>query len=64
MIATPWQDKNKLIDSMFDPEGFDKTISMIYFDIPALHGFDTPGCRFFDLLNKSDDIELFSKRSV
>lgn len=37
MIADPWHCKNALSDILFDPTKFEKTISLVYFDIPQLH---------------------------
>jgi hypothetical protein len=61
MIGDPWQDKNKLKASMFDDTEFEKTIKVMYFDIPKLHEFSKEGDKFFSYLFETGNIEIFAK---
>jgi hypothetical protein len=49
---------------MFDENSFEMRIKLVYLDIPRLHEFTEEGNRFFELLELTDDIELFKKESV
>lgn len=62
MQAAPWQDKEVLKLTMFDDDGFDMSIRLMYLDIPSLHTFDEEGCKFMDLLGAQDngEMDLFS----
>jgi hypothetical protein len=50
MIADPWHDKATLTAVLFDPDAFEKSIDLVYFDIPQLHQFSEAGDEFFALL--------------
>jgi hypothetical protein len=56
MQASPWQDKERLKEEMFNPQGFDRAITLKYFDIPSLHTFDDEGCEFMMMLANTEDI--------
>ena len=43
MIADPWHDKATLTAVLFDPDAFEKSIDLVYFDIPQLHQFSEAG---------------------
>jgi hypothetical protein len=43
---------------------FEKRIKLEYFDIPKLHEFSLEGEEFFDLLEATDNYDLFKKRSI
>ena len=64
MIADSWQCKNELVNKMFDTNSFEKRIKLVYLDIPRLHEFNEEGERFFELLEQTDNIDLFKKESV
>ena len=66
MLALPWQDKQKLNDTMFETGVFEKNIRLEYLDIPSLHTFDNEGCKFFEALAniESSNIGIFKNRSV
>ena len=51
---------------MFDFGEFEKSIKLLYFDIPSLHTFDEEGCRFFDRLAalQGNGISIFARRSI
>jgi hypothetical protein len=49
---------------MFDTNSFEKRIKLVYLDIPRLHEFNEEGERFFELLERTDNIDLFKKESV
>ena len=49
---------------MFDENSFEMRIKLVYLDIPRLHEFTEEGNRFFELLELTEDIELFKKESV
>jgi hypothetical protein len=62
MIADPWHDKMSLSEQLFDPDAFEKSIDLVYFDIPQLHQFSEAGDEFFALLEKTPtkNISLFA----
>jgi hypothetical protein len=36
-LGEAWEDKNNLVDRLFDAELFKKPMSISYFDLPELH---------------------------
>jgi hypothetical protein len=49
---------------MFVEDSIEKRIKLVYLDIPRLHEFGEEGDRFFELLELTNNIELFKKESV
>jgi hypothetical protein len=66
MVADIWQDKKVIVRELFlhGSDFFEKRIKLEYFDIPKLHEFSKESAEFFDLLETTDNYDLFEKRSI
>jgi hypothetical protein len=63
-LADAWEDKDKLIEKLFDKASFKKNIAINYLDIPEIHLNTNIGKEFFEAVSQSDDLRLFETKVV
>ena len=59
-----WEDKNKLVNRLFDKELFKKPMTIKYFDFPDLH-LNTPiGYEFWHELGTTPEYDIFNRKVI
>lgn len=63
-LGEAWEDKNNLVDRLFDKELFKKPMNIKYFDIPELH-LNTPiGYEFWRQLGSTPESDIFERKVI
>jgi hypothetical protein len=63
-LGESWEDKNNLVDRLFDAELFKKPMTISYFDLPELHLNNEIGFKFWKALGETPEFDLFDKKAI